>query len=161
MFRNLALNRVLYIAALSAGMFVGLRSLFNPIQFVIFLNGIFAGSIVAIIVAYHRLIWFALLGVGEYNRVRQMTMGFAVCWLAVCVGASNSIYLRSVGADIASTGATAIARYLAIIAAILQVTAPDFGLGLFHGRDRRILWISLTLGLAAAVIVILFQGAGE
>lgn len=162
MFRNLALNRVLYGIVFATLGFFALRSLFTPVEFIIFLNGIFAGSIVAILVAYHKLIWYAILGVGEYNRVRQMTIGFAVCWLAICVGASNSIYLRAIDAQITTTDMTAVARYLSVIAAMLQVTAPDFGLGLFYGRDRRVLWASISVGLLVAVgTMIVQQWGGE
>ncbi|SDP92609.1 hypothetical protein SAMN05428967_4486 [Phyllobacterium sp. YR620] len=160
MFRNLALNRVMLGIVFCTLVFFVLRSVFPPVQFIIFLNGIFAGSIVAILVAYHKLIWYAVLGVGEYNRVRQMTIGFAICWVAICVGASNSIYLRSTGAEIPMTDLTAAARYLSIIAAMLQVTAPDFGLGLFHGRDRRVLWLGVSIGLTVATITMIVQQWG-
>lgn len=160
MFKNLALNRVLYGIVFCTSLFFALRIIFPPVELIIFLNGIFAGSIVAILVAYYKLIWYALLGIGEYNRVRQMTIGFVVCWCAICVGASNSIYLRSMGADIPMTDLTAAARYLSIIAAMLQVTAPDFGLGLFHGRDRRVLWASVTIGLLVAIVTITLQQWG-
>jgi hypothetical protein len=43
---------------------------------------------------------------------------------------------------------------------MLQVTAPDFGLGLFHGRDRRVLWASVTIGLLVAIVTITLQQWG-
>jgi hypothetical protein len=52
---------------------------------------------------------------------------------------------------------TADVRYLCILAAILQITAPDFGLGLFHGRDRKTQWLGFVLGLTTAVGTIIFQ----
>lgn len=157
MFANLALNRVVTISFLLAVIYSGLVTLVPAATLIIVLNGVFVGCMVAITVAYHRLIWFALLGVGDYNRVRQMTLGFAIAWAAIGVGAINSIYLRSIGADIPATALTAATRYLAIIAAVLQVTAPDFGLGLFHGRDRRVLWSGALLGSVAAIFTIVLQ----
>jgi hypothetical protein len=38
----------------------------------------------------------------------------------------------------------------------LQITAPN-GLGLFHGRDRKALWLGFVLGLITAVGTIIFQ----
>lgn len=154
---NFAFNRVIFAALALTLWFIVLRTWLGPERVIVLLNGLFAGSMVAIVVAYHKLIWFALLGRGEYNRVRQMTLGFAVGWGAICIGVANSIMLRASGEAIPTSELTAVARYLAIIAAMLQVTAPDFGLGLFHGRDRRVLWTGATLGLLAAAIVIAFQ----
>lgn len=150
-------NRVVFASLALTGWFFAMRGWLGPDRTIVMLNGLFAGSMVAIVVAYHRLIWFALLGRGEYDRVRQMTLGFAACWAAVCVGVANSIWLRAQGGYIPTSELTAVARYLAIIAAMLQVTAPDFGLGLFHGRDRRVLWTGATLGLLAAALTITFQ----
>jgi hypothetical protein len=150
-------NRVVFVAMALTGWFFAMRGWLGPDRTIVMLNGLFAGSMVAIVVAYHRLIWFAMLGRGEYDRVRQMTLGFAVCWAAVCVGVANSVMLRASGGYVPTSELTAVARYLAIIAAILQVTAPDFGLGLFHGRDRRVLWTGGTLGLISAALVIALQ----
>ena len=39
----------------------------------------------------------------------------------------------------------------------MQITAPDFGLGLFHGRDRRVLWTAASLGLITALVTVYIQ----
>jgi hypothetical protein len=116
-------------------------------------NGLFLGSMAAIVVAYGQLIWNAILGVKPYDRVRQMTLGFALCWLAYGLSVVASVYLRSTDAVVTSTYLTVCHRLIAIVAAILQVTAPDFGLGIFHGRDRKMLWASGSVGLAVAAFV--------
>lgn len=157
MLANLAINRVFISSLGLAAIFFGLVATMDPVNLIVGLNGLFVGAIVAVLVAYHRLIIGAALGIGEYNRVRQMTLGFAVLWAVVCVGVYNSIYLRSSGYEIPANSLTAAARYLAIIAAVLQVTAPDFGLGLFHGRDRRVLWTGGALGFIAACVTIGLQ----
>ena len=139
--------------------FIVLHSLFAPGDLIILLNGLLVGSMSAIAVAYHELIWYAIKGEGVYNRVRQMTLGFALMWIVFGIGLGTSIYIRV--ADLPATAYTSVAfaRYLAIVAAILQVTAPDFGLGLFHGRDRKVLTASIGIGLVVAVVTILLQGA--
>jgi hypothetical protein len=78
---------------------------------------------VAIIVAYHRLIIGAALGLGEYNRVRQMTMGFAVAWSGICLSTLSSIYARWEGIPLTAPTLTAAVRFLFILAAIQQITA--------------------------------------
>lgn len=69
----------------------------------------------------------------------------------------SSIYARAEGALLTAPTLTAAVRYLFILAAILQITAPYFGLGLFHGSDRKTLWLGFVLGLIAAVSSIYFQ----
>lgn len=157
MLANLALNRVFIGGCALAAIFFGLLAYVPAVPLIVGLNGLFVGCMVAVMVAYHRLIIGAWLGIGEYNRVRQMTLGFAVLWIVVLLGAANSIYLRAKGVDIPTTPLTSATRYLAVIAAFLQVTAPDFGLGLFHGRDRRVLWTAGISGLVSAVATIFLQ----
>lgn len=151
------LNRVLLAAAGALALFALLVSIVPMGELIIALNGVFAGAMAAITVAYWRLLWNALLGIRPYDRVRQMTLGFAMCWAAYILGVAISIYFRSSGVDVNSSILTAASRYVAIIAAVLQVTAPDFGLGLFHGRDRKILVTGIVVGFVTAVIVIFTQ----
>jgi hypothetical protein len=151
------INRVLITTALSAILFAGLAWAVPVSELTILLNGIFAGTMAAITVAYWRLLWNAVLGIRPYDRVRQMTLGFALCWAAYILGVLISIYFRSAGIDVNSSLLTAASRYVAIIAAMLQVTAPDFGLGLFHGRDRKVLATGVTVGLIVAIIVVFGQ----
>jgi hypothetical protein len=154
---NLLLNKVLVAAALFALAFCGLISFFPLEALIITLNGIFAGTMAAVLVAYFSLLKNAILGVQPYDRVRQMTLGFFFCWTAYCLSVAASIYVRAAGVDVHPTVMTAASRYVAIIAAILQVTAPDFGLGLFHGRDRKILAGGAATGLVVALFAIYAQ----
>lgn len=154
-----ALNRVLIQTALAWVIF-GLLVWLAPVrELIVLLNGLFVGSAVAIIVAYWKLLWYAILGIRPYDRVRQMTIGFFLCWLAYVLGVMVSIYLRSTGAITTPIVLTAASRYVAIIAAVLQVTAPDFGLGIFHGRDRKTLWTGISLGGLVAIAAIWMQAA--
>lgn len=151
------LNRVIMATILAVAVFALLAFLAPVSELVVVLNGVFAGTMAAVTVAYWRLMWNAVLGIRPYDRVRQMTLGFALCWLAYILGVSISIYFRSAGVDVNSSLLTAASRYVAILAAILQVTAPDFGLGLFHGRDRKVLATGVTVGLIVAIIVVFGQ----
>jgi hypothetical protein len=154
---SLIANRVAVGGFGLAALFCGLVGYSDLETLIIVLNGVFSGCMVAIVVAYHRLIIGAALGIGEYNRVRQMTMGFAAIWIAVCLSTASSIYARSEGAALTAPIMTAGVRFLYILAATLQITAPDFGLGLFHGRDRKTLWLGFVLGMITAVCTVVFQ----
>lgn len=151
------LNRVIMATILAVAVFALLAFLAPVSELVVVLNGVFAGTMAAVTVAYWRLMWNAVLGIRPYDRVRQMTLGFALCWLAYILGVAISIYFRSAGVDVNSSLLTAASRYVAIIAAVLQVTAPDFGLGLFHGRDRKVLATGVIIGFIVAVAVIFGQ----
>ncbi len=141
-----------------AGLLYSVLLITVPIaSLIVILNGVFVGAMVAIIVAFHRLLLNALQGNEEYSRVRQMTLGFFLCWLAYALTVVASIYLRTSGVYVPSTGVVAASRFVAIVAAVLQVTAPDFGLGLFHGRDRKALWTGAALGLLVSCIVVYVQ----
>lgn len=150
-------NRVIASLLAAALLFILLLATLRLPQFIVILNGVFAGTMAAIVIAYWRLLWNAVLGIRPYDRVRQMTLGFALCWAAYVLSVMVSVYLRTTGADVNSSILTAASRYVAILAAALQVTAPDFGLGLFHGRDRKVLSVSAGVGLVVAVVIMVAQ----
>ena len=150
-------NRVI-AAIVAASILFTLLVVFIPTsRLIVILNGIFAGTVCAVFVSFWRLLWNAVLGIRPYDRVRQMTLGFALCWMAYVLGAMVSIYLRSAGAEVNTSVLTAASRYVAIIAAMLQVTAPDFGLGLFHGRDRKVLFTSVSVGAIVTIVIMFAQ----
>jgi hypothetical protein len=106
------------------------------------------GSIASVMVAYGQLVWLTVIGKHPYDRVWQMTLGFATMWASLLLGSIVSIvYVQDVSYEVI------VARYLAFIAACLQVTAPDFGLGIFHGRDRKTLWVCTVTGLIVSALI--------
>lgn len=153
------LNRVLLLTLLAGVVFVVLAATIPTPMLIVGLNGVFLGTATAVVIAYGPLLWNAILGVSEYDRVRQMTIGFALCWIAYGVTVAASIYIRSAGGSSSSLLIVAAGRFIAIIAAAMQVTAPDFGLGLFYGRDRKVLFLGSGAGLVVAVIAIYAQVA--
>lgn len=152
-----AANRVILGAVAALIGFWVLAATVAPAFLIVMLNGVYFGTVAAIIVAYGRLLLNAVGGVRPYDRVRQMTLGFFLMHVAYGITVIVSFYLRASGMDVTSTIGTAGSRYCAILAAILQVTAPDFGLGLFHGRDRKVLLTGVSIGLIVAVVMTLAQ----
>lgn len=151
-------NRFWLYAAVAALAFWLVASLVKLDSLIIVLNGVFVGSMASLIVAFWQLVYRTMLGQRPYDRVSQMTLSFVVFWIAYSGSVFISVYFRSAGMPPANaTVMTAFFRTLAIIAAVMQVTAPDFGLGIFHGRDRKTLWTSLLVGLAVALFMVYAQ----
>jgi hypothetical protein len=151
------LNQVVLSIFGLAALFCAGRLVIDLPHFIILLNGIYAGTLAAIVVAYWKILSHSVLGTSPYNRVRQMTLGFFAGHMAFALTVAVSVWLRSAALDVNNTTMTALARYVAIIAGVLQVTAPDFGLGIFHGRERRTLYASMIVGLTVAVGVTMAQ----
>jgi hypothetical protein len=147
-------NRVFLSVLAGALVFWLMASLIPLDPLIVILNGVYAGCMAAVAVAYWKLLVNAVLGVRPYDRVRQMTISFVLCWIALSGSVFISIYFRSAGMPPSNaTLMTAAFRVVAIVAAVLQVTAPDFGLGIFHGRERKTLWTGLLVGLIVALFV--------
>lgn len=122
---------------------------------IIVLNGIYAGSMIAVIVTYVRLITDIINR--PYDRVKHMSLGLLLYWIAYALSTGNSIAARAMDADVTAYTLTATHRMIAIVGAVFQVTAPDFGLGMFHGKDRKTLIVSVVLGIIVAMVVIYMQ----
>lgn len=155
--RDPILNRQTWTAVILIAAFYPLAMMFRIDTLIILLNGVLFGCLAALVVAFGQLFMHAIEGLAPYNRVRQMTLGWFLNWVVIGGGAASSFYIRAADLPTTSLLLTAILRYVAIISAVLQVTAPDFGLGIFHGRDRKVLWTSATVGLAIAAIAIWIQ----
>ena len=159
MLKSLALNRFLWgIAGLTA-VFFALRETVEPDLLMSILNGLFAGSVVTIVAAYYRLIWAAVRGDGDYDRVRQMTLGLFLLWAAMVLNVLVSIYARSTEFEVTTYTGAAASRYIAIIAAVMQIMSLDYGFALFHGRDKMMLWTGLFLGALVAVVTVVIQNS--
>lgn len=154
------LNKGIILAVLFFMAFVLFTLAAFPIDnLIIVLNGVYAGSFVSIVTVYWRSLRVSVLEEQEfpYNEIRQMTLGFLLCWLAYSGSVWVSFYTRSMGLPIQGNALTAVSRMMAIIAAFLQVTALDYGQSWLYGRNRKILWLSATLGFMVAMIVVLMQ----
>lgn len=155
------INRVVVSVMVLTLLFFIVLNIVPSAPLIMFLNGIFFGAMVAVAFTYSQLIMSAVLGRRPYDRVRQMALGFACAWVALSISIAHSIIFYASGGTAVSTTMAALTRYLAIIAAVLQVTAPDFGFGLFHGAERRMLWMGIACGSALAVTIFILQALGQ
>lgn len=150
-------NKLVLGIILSCALFLTLYAALPPRHMLILMNGLFVGAMVGVAVTFGQLLWSAIMGHRPYDRVRQMTLGMATHWLATSLLIGSSIMLVATDAGQQTTFAGLAGRYLAVVAATLKVTAPDYGLGIFYGRDRKLLIAGLILGGLAAACVIVFQ----
>ena len=150
------LSRVLLFAILAIAGFVGLYIFMDLGTLVALLNGVFIGTVAAVCVTYRRLLWHSLTGAKQYDRVEQMTLGLLLCWISYCVAAARTVQFHS--AEVTHNAALlAVSRYVAIIAAVLQVTALDFGVGSPHSYSRNAAWAGLAVGVAVSAVVMWLQ----
>lgn len=139
------------------GVFLALRSFMRPEDMIVILNGLFFGSVVALAVIMRKLGWNAFMGRLKYGDATVFTLGLCLVLAAVVMGVSSSVWLRATGVNVPSLTLTAFARYTVSVGFIVISYAPDFGLGLFDSRDRRLVLISVGVGIAVAASVILAQ----
>lgn len=126
---------------------------------IVTLNGLFVGAIVSLSVAFGPLIWSLFRGKeSDYRRAQELALGFFALWVAYVLAAYVSVWTRSIGEATSNPSyMSALSRYIAVYAAIRQVTAPDYGLGFIYGRDRKILALSLVLGAFTAIALWIIQ----
>ncbi len=156
--RLLKLNRVAAVAALAVALLAVLIWLVPSRALLIALNGILAGAMVTVTIAYGKLAFLALFS-KPYGRVEQMGLSLMMLWMALAILVSGSVYLLMTGQNPRVAYIVSSGCYMAIAAAILQVTAPDFGMGPFQGRNGKMLMAGIVAGLAAGLGVIYLQDA--
>lgn len=126
------------------------------------LNGVFVGTMLAISVAYGGLFWDAFWNEKRFGKpldadVRQFAIAFLGGWFAYGLTVYGSVYVRASDLPAAALTTTVIGRYVAIVAAVAQITAPNYGRGMWYGRDNKFLWPAMVIGLAAAILVFVLQ----
>lgn len=138
--------------------FAVLALVFNLNSLIVMLNGLFGGSIACLLVAFGPLIYSMVRGVEPATRAQELAFGFFALWVAYVLAVYVSVWTRSIGEPTTNPSyISALSRYIAVYAAVRQVTAPDYGLGLLHGRDRKLLWISLLVGVVVALALWVIQ----
>ena len=159
MFQNLALNKFYGYGVGIALSFAFLIYAFNLAALIIVLNGVLTGCGVAVAVAFWRLFWRAIRGVEPYSDTKQMALSIALMWIVIGLSVASSFQLRlGLTEDIpAPLVTTVLSRFLAIVAAVVQVATLDFGQGVFYGPDRKLMWLAGSIGFVVALAAILAQ----
>ena len=139
--------------------FLILNLLFENSTVIALLNALFIGVFVAVTVAWAPLIWATYSGVQIKPGVKYLVMASTCGWLALGVGRVWSIVYRSMGSPVwlQDSLLVAISVYLACLAGILQIAAPDIGQDFFHMRMRRNLWLAIAVGGVMFVVALFSQ----
>lgn len=148
--------------AVAVAVFVALAKLLPLDNLIVLLNGAFIGTMIAVSVAYGRLYYDAYRDNTRFGRtmpddVRRMVLSLLGGWLAYGIVVGSSFYVRAADEAHTSMIATALSRYIAVLAAIGQVTAPSFGERVFATHDSRVLWIAVSAGVVSAAVSIYLQ----
>lgn len=146
---------------LSVAAFLVLSWRLPPDKLIVTMNSLFIGSMVAITVAYGRIIINSVRGRMSYPDVQQLVIGILMSAGAYGITVMSSVYVRANDMPATTLFITAFGRWLAINGTIIQITAPDYGEGLFFGRDRQLLWFSLATGAAFAIATFIIQDYGN
>lgn len=118
------------------------------------MNALFVGVMFSITVTYGRVIIPAIVGRAQYDDVRQLAIGLMLCFAAYGLSVYNSIYIRASDMAVPALFATALQRWIFINGAVIQITAPDLGHGVFYGPDRK--WLAFGLAAGACVAMLTY-----
>ena len=150
-----------YLATVLFG-FEFLRYSLEVNHLMILLNGVFIGTLFAFAVALWPLTKNVMLGKVDGQDVGWFTVGLLALVLSAAFGAFASTMLR-VGDGVVLSAVSTLSpatRYAAIVGLLTIVYAPDAGRDFLHGRDRKIIAVSVLTGMLAAVVSIYAQIGG-
>lgn len=121
-------------------------------------NGVFLGVFVVVAWVFGPVTWATIRGKGVYGRAQQMALALAIGWAAALIRVLHSMLYRATNeAWVLDLPTTAFVTLLLIISGVLQATAPGFQNGYIHGRDRRIMYIAMSFGIAIGGLAIWLQ----
>lgn len=153
------LNGALIYAVSLAWLFMLIYHLSDKSRLMSVMNALLAGSIVTVAISFSRYIYYAISSADPWSRARQFGISTGVVWASIVCLLLASIQRH--GTSTYNPNATyftdILSRYLAIIAATMQVFAPDFGKNLFYGTERKLFIIGSLAGAVVAIILIVLQ----
>lgn len=127
---------------------------------IVLLNGLLYGALVALAFIHAPIAWRALSRRLQFFDVGQFTLSLFMLWFTIYLAVSTSVYINSSDETFMSPlFGTALGRWTGVCAAVLQAYAPDPGLGLFRGRDRRVAISGMLIGVLVSAVVVYLQEA--
>lgn len=155
---RLTARKLLAYSLIAVGVYLLLLALV-PAPFLIqILNGIFLGVVSAVSIVFFPLFWRAVTH-KAFDDVAQLTMGIVLAWASLIIARLTSVFGQATDAagPLSSSAPVALATYLAILGAILHITAP----GMVDSKlvyNRGILALGLAVGVVISCLTILVQG---
>lgn len=155
---RLTARKLLSYSFLAAVVYLLLTFLLPSALLVQILNGIFVGLVVAVTIVFFPLVWRAITQ-RAFDDVAQLTIGICLTWASLVISRSTNIFgqVTNTGGGLANSAPVAFATYLAILGAVLHITAP----GMVESKlvyNRGILAFALAVGVVLSCLTILVQG---
>lgn len=157
--RKLNINGAVVYAAFLAWLFSIIYHVTDKARLIVVMNAFVFGAIISLVITYAQYIYYAIASDDQWNRARQFGISTAILWASVLVVVAASVIRHSGSAyDISSTNfLDYLFRYLVIIAATMQVFAPDYGERLFYSKERQSLILGSVAGICVAIFLIVMQ----
>lgn len=132
---------------------------FDLNSLIVLLNGVLGGAMIAAVVAYRKLFIVSLFAKEPpFDRVSQFAIAVILLLAAIGLFVAASTQIRVTGGILSTPSATSVAaRYIATVAVVLLVAAPDFGYSVIYGRDRKALVLGTSIGFISAIVLVWAQ----
>ncbi len=146
----------LYFAAAGV-LFAWLHHFFATSTLIVLLNGGFFGAVFGLAVSLWPLARDISRGRVLEGDVSWWVLGFLIIIVGIIMILVTSAYARASAADVTSFLLSALGRYTITVGMLTIVFAPDTGRPFFYGRDRKVVFASMIVGIAVAAIVAYMQ----
>lgn len=132
---------------------------FNLNSLIVLLNGVLGGAMIAAAIAYRKLFIVSLFAKEPpFDRVSQFAIAVILLLASIGLFVAASTQIRITGGLLSTPSSTSVAaRYVATVAVVLLVAAPDFGFPVIYGRDRKALALVTSIGFICAVVLVWAQ----
>lgn len=156
---RLTARKLLAFTVIAVGVYLLMAALIPSQLLVQVLNGIFLGLVSAVSIVFFPLFWRAITH-RSFDDVAQLTIGIVLAWSSLIISRSTSVFgqITNTTSGLSNSAPVAFATYLAILAAILHITAP----GMVESKlvyNRAILALGLAVGVVISCITIIIQGS--
>lgn len=157
--RKININGAIVYALTLAWIFTIVYGLTDKARLIAIMNSLLFGAMLTLFINYAKYIAYAISSPEAWTRARQFGLSSGILWGSVVVLVAASIQRHSTASYPINATVTMdiISRYLGIIAATMQVFAPDFGKNLLYGSSRKTFIISCAAGVLSAMLLAYLQ----
>lgn len=130
------------------------------------LNGMYMGVMVSVVITFWPLFWRSSRQF-PFDRTAHLSMGIGLVWISLTLSRALSMYNRfaypeaAIYSRILNNPVTGYVGVLAIMGGILHVTGAGMDADGHWIRGRKLLLVSMLIGLIVAVAAVAFQLQGE
>jgi len=125
--------------------------------FLIILNSLMFGTFMSVAITYGYFFGYTIFVKSEWSREKQFIISTGLLWMFIMLTGIYSYTHRTVTPDveIPADWMLLLTRYIAIVAAVMQVFAPDMGESLYYGVHRKVMLAGIVVGGLVAAYTML------